>query len=218
MPRFSANLSMMFNEVPFPDRFARAAGAGFRAVECLFPYEWPAPQIREHLDEQDLRMVLFNAPGGDWAAGDRGTACHPDRIGECRDGIGRAIDYARAVGCEQLHCMAGLKPRGFSDDAIRETYIGNLQFAGRELARHGMTLLIEAINSRDMPDFYVSSSRQAFEIMDEAGVENLRFQYDLYRMQMMEGDLAPTLERHRADRPHSARGYARPPRAGHRRY
>jgi hydroxypyruvate isomerase len=198
MPRFSANLSMLFNEVPFPDRFARAAAAGFRGVECLLPYEWPARQVHELLQETDLRLVLFNMPGGDWAAGDRGLACHPGRIGECRDGVGQAIEYARAVGCTRLHCMAGLKPGGFSDDAIRETYIANLQFAGRELARHGMTLLIEAINSRDVPDFYLSSSRQAFAIMDDAAVENLRFQYDLYHMQIMEGDLAPTLERHRA--------------------
>jgi hydroxypyruvate isomerase len=198
MPRFSANLSMMFNEVPFLDRFGNAAKAGFRGIEFLFPYDLPAARIREQLEEHDLQMVLFNMPAGDWAAGDRGLACDPARIGECRDGVGKAVEYAHALGCDRIHCMAGLAPRGLSDGAIRETYIANLQFAGRELARHGMTLLIEAINTRDVPGFYLSSSRQAFEIMDAADVPNLRFQYDLYHMQIMEGDLAPTIERHLA--------------------
>jgi hydroxypyruvate isomerase len=195
MPKLNANLSMMFNEVGFIDRFAAAARAGFRGVEFLFPYDYPAAQIREQLDRHKLEMVLFNMPPGDFAAGDRGLACDPAKIGEFQAGVGKALEYAVALGCKQLHVMAGLKPRGVNEQTMGETYIANLQFAGRELGKHGIRMLIEAINTRDIPGFYLNYSRQAFDIMHYADVPNLRFQYDIYHMQIMEGDLAPTIEK-----------------------
>jgi len=195
MPRLNANLSMMFGEREFLERFGAAAKAGFKGVEFLFPYEFSAAQIGEQLDKHKLKMVLFNMPPGNWDAGDRGMACDPARTGEFQDGVGKALDYAKALNCAQLHCMAGLKPRGAGEDKMRETYIGNLQFAGKELAKHGISLLIEAINTRDIPGFYLNYSAQAFDIMHYANVPNLKFQYDIYHMQIMEGDLAPTLEK-----------------------
>jgi hydroxypyruvate isomerase len=195
MPKLNANLSMMFNEVGFIDRFGAAARAGFRGVEFLFPYDYPAAQIREQLERHKLEMVLFNMPPGDFAAGDRGLACDPAKISEFQTGVGKALEYATALGCKQLHVMAGLKPRGVNEQAMGETYIANLQFAGKELAKHGIRMLIEAINTRDIPGFYLNYSRQAFDIMHYAAVPNLFFQYDIYHMQIMEGDLAPTIEK-----------------------
>jgi hydroxypyruvate isomerase len=186
---------MMFNEVDFPDRFEAAAGAGFKGVEFLFPYAYDKALLEEKLKSNGLEMVLFNMPPGDWDAGDRGMACDPARITEFQDNVGKAIEYALALGCKQLHCMAGLKPRGAGDGQMRETYIDNLRFAGKELAKHGITLLIEAINTRDIPGFYLNYSAQAFDIMHYANVPNLAFQYDIYHMQIMEGDLAPTMEK-----------------------
>jgi hydroxypyruvate isomerase len=196
MPRLNANLSMMFNEVGFLDRFDAAAGAGFRGVEFLFPYAFDKAQIGERLERNRLEMVLFNMPPGDFEAGDRGLACDPARVSEFQEGVGKALDYAKALNSRQLHCMAGLKPRGVNEEKMRETYIANLQFAGRELAKHGITLLIEAINTRDIPGFYLNHSAQAFDIMHYAQVPNLKFQYDIYHMQIMEGDLAPTIGKH----------------------
>lgn len=196
MPKLNANLSMMFNEVPFLERFGAAAKAGFRGVEFLFPYEFPAEQIRAELDRHKLEMVLFNMPPGDWSAGDRGLACDPARFAQFQEGVGVALEYARMLGAKRLHVMAGLKPRGVSDDAMREAYIRSLRHAGAEAAKLGITILIEAINSRDIPGFYLNTSRQALDIMHYAAVPNLRFQYDIYHMQIMEGDLAPTIEKH----------------------
>jgi hydroxypyruvate isomerase len=198
MPKFNANLSMMFNEVPFLERFGAAARAGFRGVEFLFPYDFPAAQIREQLDRHNLQMVLFNMPPGDFAAGDRGLACDPAKTAEFQAAVGKTLEYAKALGATQIHVMAGLKPRGVSEEKMRETYIANLQFAGRELAKHNIRLLIEAINTRDIPGFYLNTSRQAFDIMHYAAVPNLYFQYDIYHMQIMEGDLAPTVEKNLA--------------------
>ncbi|MEQ1880400.1 MAG: 2-oxo-tetronate isomerase [Burkholderiales bacterium] len=195
MPKLNANLSMMFNEAGFIDRFGAAARAGFRGVEFLFPYDYPAAQIREQLDRHKLEMVLFNMPPGNFAAGDRGLACDPAKVGEFQAGVGKALEYAAALGCKQLHVMAGLKPRGVNEQTMGETYIANLQFAGRELSKHGIRMLIEAINTRDIPGFYLNYSRQAFDIMHYANVPNLFFQYDIYHMQIMEGDLAPTIEK-----------------------
>ena len=195
MPKLNANLSMMFNELAFLERFGGAAKAGFKGVEFLFPYDFPAAQIREQLDRHRLQMVLFNMPPGDWNAGDRGLACDPGKVAQFQEAVGKALEYGRALGARQIHCMAGLKPRGVSEEKMRETYIANLQFAGREFAKHGITLLIEAINTRDIPGFYLNYSSQAFDIMHYAGVPNLKFQYDIYHMQIMEGDLAPTIEK-----------------------
>lgn len=198
MPKFSANLTMLFNEVEFLNRFGAAAKAGFRAVEFLLPYAHEKTQLIDVVQKDNLQVVLFNMPAGDWSAGDRGMACDPARAGEYQEGVGTAIDYALALGCKQIHCMAGLKPRGVSEEKMRDAYIASLQFAGRELAKHGMKLLIEAINTRDMPGYYLNSSRQAFDIMHYANVPNLSFQYDIYHLQIMEGDLAPTIEKHLA--------------------
>jgi hydroxypyruvate isomerase len=196
MPKLNANLSMMFNEVEFTHRFAAAARAGFKGVEFLFPYAYDKQQLAEVARGHKLQVVLFNMPPGDFEAGDRGLACDPARTSEFQAGVGKAVDYALALGCKQLHCMAGLKPRGVNEEKMRETYLDNLRFAGRELAKHGLTLLIEAINTRDIPGFYLNTSRQAFDIMHYAAVPNLKFQYDIYHMQIMEGDLAPTIEKH----------------------
>ena len=198
MPKFSANLTMLFNEVEFLNRFGAAAKAGFRAVEFLLPYAHEKTQLIDVVQKDNLQVVLFNMPAGDWSAGDRGMACDPARAGEYQEGVGTAIDYALALGCKQIHCMAGLKPRGVSEEKMRDAYIASLQFAGTELAKHGMKLLIEAINTRDMPGYYLNSSRQAFDIMHYANVPNLSFQYDIYHLQIMEGDLAPTIEKHLA--------------------
>jgi hydroxypyruvate isomerase len=198
MPNFNANLSMMFNEVDFMDRFAAAAKAGFKGAEFLFPYAYDKDQLAEVTRKNDLAVILFNTPPGDWNAGDRGLACDPGRVGEFQEGVGKAIEYALALSCKQIHCMAGLRPRGVNEENMRETYIANLRFAGQALAKHGLRLLIEAINTRDIPGFYLNTSRQAFDMMHYAQVPNLSFQYDIYHMQIMEGDLAPTIEKNLA--------------------
>ena len=196
MPRFAANLTMMFNEVSFLERFGAAARAGFHAVEFLFPYDYPADQIKAELDDHKLELVLFNMPAGNWSAGDRGLACDPASVQHVRDGVSTAVGYARVLGCRQIHLMAGIRPRGATEGAMYDTYLANVQFAAAELARHDMTLLLEAINTRDMPGFYLNTSHQAFDLMDAAGASNVRFQYDVYHMQIMEGDLATTLKKH----------------------
>jgi hydroxypyruvate isomerase len=196
MPRFAANLSMLFTEVDFLDRFGAAARAGFRGVEYLFPYAWPAEALRERLDAHGLEQVLHNLPAGDWAAGERGVACHPARVGEFRDGVGKAIEYARALGCPRVNCLAGIAPPGVAPERLRETLIANLRFAAAELAGAGIQLLLEAINTRDIPGFLVCRTAQALSILEEVGSPNLALQYDAYHMQVMEGDLARTLETH----------------------
>jgi hydroxypyruvate isomerase len=195
MPRFAANLTLMFGEVPFLARFDAAARAGFRAVEFVSPYDHPVEEVARAARDAGVEAVLFNLPPGDWAKGDRGTACDPARAAEHREGVERAIAYARALGCTRLHDMAGIRPAGVPEAALRETYLASLRLAGAALAAHGMTLLAEGINTRDMPGYYLSTSRQAFELIEAAGVPNLYYQYDVYHMQIMEGDLAKTLER-----------------------
>jgi hydroxypyruvate isomerase len=195
MPRFAANLSMMFTEVPFLDRFARARAAGFAAVEFLFPYEHPAEEIATRLRDNGLQQVLFNAPPGDWAAGERGIACHPARVGEFQDSVGLALDYARALGVPRLHCMAGIVPPGLDPAQARATYLDNLRFAARALAPHGIELLIEPINTYDMPGYFLTGSRQAEQVIADCAEPNLFLQYDIYHMQRMEGELANTMRR-----------------------
>jgi hydroxypyruvate isomerase len=198
MPNFDANLSMMFNEVEFLDRFAAAAETGFKGVEFLFPYAHGKDQLADIAGKNRLQVILFNMPPGDWNAGERGLACDPGRITEFQDGVGQAIDYARALNCRRIHCMAGLKPRMVSEATMRETYVANLKFAGNELAKYDLTLLIEGINPRDIPGFYLNHSRQAFDVMRDVAVPNLAFLYDCYHMQIVEGDLSPTIETHLA--------------------
>jgi hydroxypyruvate isomerase len=199
MPQFAANLSMLFTEHPFLDRFERAARAGFDAVEFLFPYEHPPEEIRARLDGNGLRLVLHNLPPGDWNAGERGLACLPDRVAEFRDGVGTAIRYATALGCPRLHCMAGKPPAGADPALLRSTYVANLRHAAGEARRAGIALLLEPINHFDMPGYYLKHSAQAIELIDEvtAGgeVDNLFLQYDIYHMQRMEGELAATITR-----------------------
>ena len=194
MPKFAANLSMMFNEVEFLDRFAAAAEAGFTGVEYLFPYAWDKVELAERLSEAGLTQALFNMPPGDWDAGERGLAILPERVEAFRAGVETAIDYAKALGCTRLHAMAGLAPAGADPAVLRRTYVDNLRYAAEKTAAAGIKLLIEAINTRDIPGFYLNTSRQALEIIEEVGSANLFFQYDIYHMQIMEGDLAPTLE------------------------
>jgi hydroxypyruvate isomerase len=198
MPRFAANLTMLFGEVPFLDRFAAARRAGFEAVEFVSPYEHDAPEVARAARDARVEVVLFNLPPGDWARGDRGTTCDPARRREFREGLVRGLEYARALGCPRLHAMAGLRPAGVGEADLRATYVENLRHAAAALAADGRTLLVEGINTRDMPGYYLTTSRQAFELMDEVGAPNLHYQYDVYHMQIMEGDLAPTLERRHA--------------------
>ena len=194
MPRFAANLTMMFNEVDFLERFDAAAEAGFTGVEYLFPYDYEAEQLTERLERNHLTQVLHNLPAGDWDAGDRGIACLPDRVGEFQDGVGTAIEYATALGCEQVNCLAGIAPEGAGVDVLRETFISNLKFAAKELGEKGISLLIEPINTRDIPGFYLRHTTQAHDVIYEVRSRNLWLQYDVYHMQIMEGDLTQTLD------------------------
>ena len=193
MPRFAANLSMLFTDAPFLDRFALAREAGFDAVEFLFPYAYDAAQIAERLNRNGLRLVLFNLPCGDWDAGDRGMACDPLRVGEFRAGVRPALDYALALGATQLHCMAGKVPAGLAPEAARATYVDNLRYAADLALPHGIDLLIEPINHFDMPGYFLNRSAQALDIIAEAGRPNLFLQYDIYHMQRMEGELSNTI-------------------------
>lgn len=195
MPKFAANLTMLFTEVDFLDRFAAARAAGFTGVEYLFPYDWPKDQLAEKLQSHGLTQVLHNLPAGNWAAGERGIACHPDRVGEFQEGVGLAIEYATALGCRQVNCLAGIAPPGVPEERLRRTFVDNLKFAAARLKEAGIRLLIEPVNTRDIPGFYLNRSRQALEIIAEVGPDRLGLQYDIYHMQVMEGDLAPTIER-----------------------
>jgi hydroxypyruvate isomerase len=195
MPKFNANLTMLFNEVEFLDRFRAAKDAGFKGVEYLFPYAHRKEELAERLQINGLTQVLHNLPAGDWAAGERGIACLPDRVGEFQDGVGTAIDYAQALRCPQLNCLVGITPVGVDAARVRETLVRNLQFAAAALRKSGIALLIEACNTRDIPGFYLNHSQQAMDIIDAVGSDNLFFQYDIYHMQVMEGNLAPTIER-----------------------
>ena len=196
MPKFAANLSMLFSEVPFLDRFERAAKAGFDAVELQFPYDVPAGEIEVRLKAHGLDLVLHNLPAGDWAAGERGIACLPDRVGEFRAGVARAIEYATALGAPQLNCLAGKVPLGADSTRLHQTFVGNLRFAAAALKHAGIKLLVEPINTYDMPGFYLNRTAQALSILDEVGSDNLYLQYDLYHAQRTEGELAATLARH----------------------
>ncbi|HXH02906.1 MAG TPA: 2-oxo-tetronate isomerase [Candidatus Competibacteraceae bacterium] len=198
MPKFAANLTMLFNEVDFLDRFAAAAGAGFKGVEYLFPYAYPAEVLAGRLETYGLTQVLHNLPAGDWAAGERGIACHPDRVTEFQDGVGKAIEYATVLGCKQLNVLAGIAPQGVDSDKIRETFVANLRFAADKLKEAGIKLLIEAINTYDIPGFYVNRTQQTLDLIAAAGSDNIYVQYDIYHMQRMEGELAATLQKHLA--------------------
>lgn len=194
MVQFAANLTMLYNEHAFLDRFAAAADAGFRGVEYLFPYDFPADVLAETLRRHGLTQVLHNLPAGNWAAGERGIAILPDRVGEFRDGVARAIDYAGTLGCAQVNCLVGILPAGDCADKARDLLVENLAYAADGLAGAGIKLLIEPINTRDIPGFFLKRTKQALDLIDRVGSSNLYLQYDIYHMQIMEGDLARTIE------------------------
>ena len=199
MPQFCANLTLMFNEAPFIGRFAAAAKAGFNGVEYLFPYDFPKEQLAEQLAKHKLKQILHNMPAGDWAGGERGIACLPDRVGEFQDSVEKAIAYATALGCPQVNCLAGLTPANVALEKVRETFVNNLKFAAPKFKTAGIKLLTEPINcKRDIPGFYLNYTQQALDIIRDVGHDNLFVQYDIYHMQIMEGDLAPTIEKNLA--------------------
>jgi hydroxypyruvate isomerase len=196
MPKFAANLSLLFNELPFLKRFEAAAAAGFKGVEFLFPYEYDAGDIAARLKANGLRQVLFNLSAGNWAAGERGLAIYPNLTREFRDSVTAALRYANALDCTQLHCLAGIAPVGADHRAMRKTYVENLRFAADVLAREGISLLIEPINTRDIPAYFLDTTAKAADVIESVGAENLRLQYDVYHMQIMEGDLTPTIDKY----------------------
>lgn len=183
---------MLFSELDFPDRFAAAAEAGFAGVEFHFPYAFEKDRIASELEAHGLTQVLFNLPPGDWDGGERGIACLPDRVGEFQDGVGVAIDYARALGCTNINCLAGIRPDGLDPKTATETLIENLRFAAEAMKAAGIRLLLEPINTRDMPGFFVSYTAHAMALFDQVASDNLFLQYDCYHMQIMQGDLAPS--------------------------
>ena len=191
MPKFAANLTMLFNELPFLDRFAAAKAAGFSGVEYLFPYDLEKAVLREQLLQHGLTQVLHNLPAGNWGAGERGIAIFPDRVDEFRDGVLRAIDYAKALDCRQVNCLVGVAPAGADVFELNEVLLKNLRFAADALARERIRLLIEPINTLDIPGFFLSRTEQAVQIISDVRSDNLFIQYDIYHMQVMEGDIAP---------------------------
>ena len=195
MPRFAANLSMLYPEHAFLDRFAAAARDGFAGVEYLFPYDWPAPEIAARLAAQGLEQVLFNAPPGDWAAGERGLACLPGRVAQFRSSLFQALDYAGALGCQRLHVMAGIAPAGVAQALLQQHYLDNLRWAAEQALPYGVRLMIEPINGRDMPGYFLQRQAQAHALVQAIGMPNVQVQLDLYHLQIMEGDLAMALRR-----------------------
>lgn len=194
MPRFAANLSMLFTELPFLERFDAAAKAGFQGVEYLFPYDFSSAEIKAGLERNQLAQVLFNLPAGDWAKGERGLACHPGREEEFRAGVELAISYARVLGNTQVNCLAGICPQGADCASLENTFVNNLKYAADKLEAAGIKLVMEMINTRDIPGFYLNTTAQALAIQAKVGSSNLFLQYDIYHMQIMEGDLARTLQ------------------------
>lgn len=193
MPKFAANLTMLWNEIDFLDRFAKAAEAGFAGVEYLFPYAYPAEQLAERLERHDLSQALHNLPAGDWAKGERGIACLPGREGEFQDSVATGLHYAKTLGAQAVNCLAGLTPAGVPAEIVHATLVKNLKFAAAEFKKAGITLVVEAINSRDIPGFHLTNTKQTLALLDEVGPDDVFFQYDIYHMQIMEGDLVRTI-------------------------
>ncbi|MEY2951993.1 MAG: hypothetical protein RLZZ401_80 [Pseudomonadota bacterium] len=198
MPRFAANLSMLFTELPFMDRFAAARAAGFDAVEYLFPYAYPATDLAAALQANGLAQVLHNLPAGDWDKGERGIACHPDRVAEFQRGVDQAIVYATALACPRVNCLAGIVPPGVNAAQARSTLVDNLRYAAARLKAARICLLIEPINPFDIPGFFLNRTDQALAMIADVGSDNLFVQYDIYHAQRVEGELANTLSRHLA--------------------
>ena len=192
MPRFCANLTMLYNEHGFLDRFAAARADGFAGVEFMFPYAFPKEQLADALHQNGLTQVLHNLPAGNWEGGERGIACLPDRTGEFQDGVGRAIDYARALGCRQLNCLVGLTPQDADADRVRQTLVDNLRFAAGHLGEADIRLLVEPVNSKDIPGFHLDRVEKVVATIDEVGSDNVFLQYDFYHQQRMAGELLAT--------------------------
>jgi hydroxypyruvate isomerase len=195
MPKFSANLSMLFTEYDFLERFDAAAKAGFAGVEYIGPFDHDPETIAARLKKSGLTQALFNLPTGDWGKGERGIAILPDRVEEFQAGVDKTTRYAKALGCAQVNCLAGIAPAGVPRAKLEEVFVANLAFAARKLKEAGVKLLIEPINTRDIPGFFLTTSRQGLELIDAVGSDNLYLQYDIYHMQVMEGDLARTIEK-----------------------
>jgi hydroxypyruvate isomerase len=196
MPKFAANLSMLYPELDFLDRFAAAARDGFKAVEYLFPYAFEAREIAARLQDNGLQQVLFNAPPGDWDGGERGLACLPERGAEFCAGIGKALEYADALDCPRIHVMAGLVPDGSARETLYPSYIHQLRWASLEAAKQDIDVLVEPINTRDIPAFFLNRQDQAHQAIEDVGVSNLKVQMDLYHCQIVEGDVAMKLRRY----------------------
>jgi hydroxypyruvate isomerase len=195
MPKFCANLGFLFTELPFLDRFAASAKAGFAGVEYSQPYSYEAATLREILEQNQLQQVLFNMPAGDWDAGERGLGCLPDRVAEFRAGVEQAVFYASILGNSLINCLAGLKPFGLDDDEAFDTLVENLRYAGAEVAKAGLTLVVEPINSHDMPGFFLNTSAEAMRAIEATGDDRIKLQYDIYHMQRMEGEVSATIQR-----------------------
>jgi len=194
MPKFNANLTMLFTDVDFLDRFERAAKAGFKGVEFLFPYQWEKEEIAEKLAKYGLEMVLHNLPVGNFASGERGIACLPGREGEFQEGVGQALEYAKTLRCPRLNCLVGLTPKDVPAQKVRQTLVDNLRFAATTLEKEGILLLVEALNKFDFPGFYLASTQDVLQLFDEVNQPNLRIQYDIYHMQAMEGSITKTIQ------------------------
>jgi 2-dehydrotetronate isomerase len=196
MPRFAANLSMLYPELDFLDRFEAAARDGFRAVEYLFPFAYPATELAARLKGNGLQQVLFNAPPGNWDGGERGLACLAGREHEFREGMAKALSYAHALACPRVHVMAGLLPAGKERGDLRATYVANVRWAANEAARQGVDVLVEPINTRDIPGFFLNRQDHAHELIEEIGAPNAKVQMDLYHCQVVEGDVAMKIRKY----------------------
>jgi hydroxypyruvate isomerase len=195
MPKFCANLTMLYTEHGFLDRFAAAAADGFKAVEYMFPYPFPKEQLVDALSSNNLTQVLHNLPAGNWEQGDRGIACQPNRVGEFKEGVGRAVEYATALRCPLVNCLVGV-PRPADDVAeVHNTVIQNLRYAAQELKKAGIKLLIEPVNDKDIPGFWLTRADQGIAVMNEVGSDNLFLQYDIYHQSRMDGELTATFRR-----------------------
>ena len=198
MPKFAANLTMLFTEVPFMERFALARSAGFTHVEYLFPYPFSAHELKAKLDENGLTQILFNLPSGDWAAGERGIAALPGRSDEFCAGVPKAIEYAKVLGVNRVNCLAGKRAAGYSDEEHWQTLVQNIRFAATELASHGIELVVEPINHFDIPGFVLNRIEQTIQLLDEVGHPNARVQFDIYHVQREEGEITATFRKHLA--------------------
>ncbi|MCG2578891.1 hydroxypyruvate isomerase [Dechloromonas sp. XY25] len=195
MPKFAANLSFLFTDHIFRERFRLAAAAGFQGVEYLFPYDWPASEVAEWLKAADVEQVLFNLPPGDWANGERGLACLPDRQGEFAEGVEQALNYAMVLDCQRVHCMAGLRPWAVAEAELEAVYVANLRHAADRFATIGATVMVEPINSRiDMPGYWLDGIDKALRLIESIDRSNVKLQLDLYHAQIIQGDLARTIE------------------------